>query len=711
MKRAIHLYTTILLVLSFLISENSFGQADFGDAPDPTYPTLAANNGAQHIQSPLFVLGQQFDIEIDGQPSGNAAGDDFNGQIDDEEGVFFVNWLVPGQTATVRVLVSIAGLLQGWIDFQGNGNWTDPGDQIFLDQAVTPGVNNLTFNVPANAVNGIYTYGRFRFSTQPGLLFGGIAPDGEVEDYYIVIGIPPVTDVVVDIDPGLSFTQNEISMAIDRNSGDLVAAYNDNPYPGGPGIGVSFSSDGGQNWNPGQLPIPVSSTNQPYLDTFDPTITVDDIGNFFVAHIATDANWGIGPESGLYVHKSSNGGLTWSGPLLVDRELAPVSNPDPAYRFNDRCQIWSDRNPSSPHYNNIYIAWIKDRGWNSPQPWSDIYVSVSTNSGTSFTAANQINNVNNAFGNMPVPTVAANGDLYVLWMDYNVITGGNGTMFFNKSTDGGSSWGTDTAINTIPLPPINLNGGSDVLAKGAAVIRAHPTNAGELYVVYASDPDAAGPDEADIFFIRTTNGGASWSNAVRINDDSTTNDQVLPWMDVTPNGIIDIIWYDRRNDGSDLNWDVYATTSIDGGLTFANNFQVNALSFPTPQPKNGFWFGEYLALTSDNNQGYVAFTSSVIDIQGDVFFASFNNPILGVEENTVRDVAIYPNPTYGDVFLRLQNITEASLAIYDISGKLIYTAVIDQPDTSIDLHSLKAGMYFVRFEYAEGSATKKLIKK
>lgn len=707
MKKTVQLFSTILLVLSFLISGKAIGQLDFGDAPDPTYPTLSANNGAQHIPGP-FILGAYLDVEIDGQPSGNSAGDDFNGLIDDEDGLSFVTWLTPNQSATVRVTASMAGLLQGWIDFQGNGNWTDSGDQVFQDQMLAPGVNNLTFNVPNNAANGIYTYGRFRFSTMPGLSFNGIAPDGEVEDYNIVIGVTPVVDVVVDPDAGLSFTQNEISMTLEPISGNLVAAYNDNPYPGGPGIGVSYSADGGQNWSSSQLALPIGSTGLPLIDNFDPTITADDSGNVFVAHIATDGNWAAGPESSLVVNRSSDGGVTWTGPLIVDLELPPVSNPDPAYRFNDRCQIWVDRNPSSPHYNNIYIAWIKDRGWNSPQPWSDIYISISNDGGANFSAANQINNVNNDLGNMPVPTVAANGDLYVLWMNYNVITGGNGTIFFNRSTDGGINWGTDTAINTIPLPPLWLNGGTDVLAKGASVIRAHPTNPNELYVVYASDPDGAGPDEADIFFTRTVNAGVSWSNAIRINDDSTTNDQVLPWMDITPNGIIDIVWYDRRSDGSDLTWDVYGTTSIDGGLTFANNFMVNALSFPTPQPKNGLWFGEYLALSSDNNKGYVAFTSSLIDIQGDVFFASFNNPILGIEDRIKRDVVLHPNPTTGILNIESET-TITQIEVYDLLGQLV---VSNSNQNIIDISSVSQGIYFVKIKDENGNVgTQKVVKK
>ncbi len=52
-------------------------QLDFGDAPDPSYPTLAASNGARHIitDTPLF-LGARVDAETDGQPNAAASGDD-----------------------------------------------------------------------------------------------------------------------------------------------------------------------------------------------------------------------------------------------------------------------------------------------------------------------------------------------------------------------------------------------------------------------------------------------------------------------------------------------------------------------------------------------------------------------------------------------------------------------------------------------------------
>lgn len=160
---------------------------DWGDAPDPAYPTLAANNGASHIIVPRMQLGVQIDGEPDGQPQPNALGDDIN-NIDDEDGVVFMSALVPGQNATVDVTASSAGMLDAWIDFGGDGSWAEAGDQIFFSVPLNPGINNLSFPVPPTAAVGITTFARFRFSTAGGLTYTGQAPDGEVEDYKVFIG-------------------------------------------------------------------------------------------------------------------------------------------------------------------------------------------------------------------------------------------------------------------------------------------------------------------------------------------------------------------------------------------------------------------------------------------------------------------------------------------------------------------------------------------
>ena len=157
------------------------------------------------------------DPEPDGQPDPNALGDDNDGN-DDEDGVVFNTPLVPGQPATVTVTASAQGLLQGWIDFNADRDWSDPGEQIFVDQALAPGPNILNMSVPATATPG-RTFARFRFSTAKRLSFNGPAPDGEVEDYRVAIECKPSIDVekkVMDPETG------EWMDAITANVGNTV---------------------------------------------------------------------------------------------------------------------------------------------------------------------------------------------------------------------------------------------------------------------------------------------------------------------------------------------------------------------------------------------------------------------------------------------------------------------------------------------------------
>lgn len=159
------------------------GGDDYGDAPDPTYPTLFASDGARHRPGPLF-LGLAIDYEGDGQPDPTATGDDL-ANSDDEDGVVFTSTIDPGQAATVDVLASMPGFLDAWIDFDGNGSWSDPGEQVFLSQPVVAGVNSLVFAVPQSAVANGTIFARFRLSSTGKLLPTGSAVDGEVEDYAI----------------------------------------------------------------------------------------------------------------------------------------------------------------------------------------------------------------------------------------------------------------------------------------------------------------------------------------------------------------------------------------------------------------------------------------------------------------------------------------------------------------------------------------------
>ena len=171
---------------------------DWGDAP-AIYGTLAANNGPRHQLVPGFLLGAALDTEPDGQPDPVAQGDDINGLPDDEDGVTF-SPLVRGSNAWVTVTLGsgpAGGKLDAWVDFNGDGAWNLPAEQIFTSQTLLPGFSTNFFSVPANAQLGA-TFARFRLSSAGGLLPVGAAVDGEVEDYLVKIAQRrPATNVVI----------------------------------------------------------------------------------------------------------------------------------------------------------------------------------------------------------------------------------------------------------------------------------------------------------------------------------------------------------------------------------------------------------------------------------------------------------------------------------------------------------------------------------
>ena len=487
-------------------------------------------------------------------------------------------------------------------------------------------------------------------------------------------------DVKVDPDP-TRILQNEISLElIPGTYGQpslLVAAYNDYPYSGGPGLGVSRSTNGGVNWIDMHILPPLNPyTGLSMDDAFDPTVTIDTQGNVFIGHISSDSFW----YSGMYIHKSIDGGVSFLPPVTIALDLPPGSPPDPNFRFNDRCQITADIFSTSPYTDNIYVAWIKDRGLGMSRPTSDIYFSYSTDNGNTFSQAATINKWTHDLANMPVPAVSSDGTIYVSWLNYSVWTGGVGTIFLDKSTDGGATWGTDINVSLINLPPLSLtigNGLQDVISKGAPVLKVSPSNSNELYITYAADPDGSGNDEADIFFIKSIDGGITWSSPIRVNDDATNNDQHLPWMDVKPDGTIDIAWYDRRNDANDLLWDVFVARSVNGGNTYSTNIQINDQSFVSPKnPWDVWWMGEYLGLAADSTHAYLVFTSSVNDTYGDVYFdkiANTNLPLSG------PDLSCEGSLTWTDV--KPDNVVTGSFNVKNVgeTGSELSWKVDDYP--------------------------------
>lgn len=168
--------------------------ADWGDAPE-FYPTTSAEGGPSHAEVGP-TLGATRTGEADGTHSANADADS------GDDGVTFgtVQVGATGQTLMVNVQGGVARL-DAWIDFNGDGSWNGPMEQIFDSVELNSVDTVLTFDVPSWAVSGT-TFARFRLSTAGNLGIGGAAADGEVEDYSLTIIPPRATD------PQFSSTQN-----------------------------------------------------------------------------------------------------------------------------------------------------------------------------------------------------------------------------------------------------------------------------------------------------------------------------------------------------------------------------------------------------------------------------------------------------------------------------------------------------------------------
>ena len=225
-------------------------ELDYGDVPDPfistpgRYPTLHANDGARHAVSlGNALLGAMVDADGDGAPTPNADGDAA------DDGVTFgsalgANAVFNRNTSTaITVSMSSPGFVDGWIDFNADGDWNDPGEQVLTSVEFTTDSLTQTFfvTVPANApvpATATTSFARFRSSSAGELLPTGLAVDGEVEDYKITIvpGTPPtaVDDTyTINEDTLLETTDANGSATPSFRSDDGVAA-NDTDPDGGP---------------------------------------------------------------------------------------------------------------------------------------------------------------------------------------------------------------------------------------------------------------------------------------------------------------------------------------------------------------------------------------------------------------------------------------------------------------------------------------------
>ncbi|WP_253156168.1 tandem-95 repeat protein [Stieleria tagensis] len=105
-----------------------------------------------------------------------------------------LGFLNPSSPTGTQVIVNTTGngLLDAWVDFNGDGDFTDPGEQVLRNQAMLDGQNRITINTPSDpailaSVDSAETWIRFRLSNAGNTTSDGVVVGGEVEDYKVLI--------------------------------------------------------------------------------------------------------------------------------------------------------------------------------------------------------------------------------------------------------------------------------------------------------------------------------------------------------------------------------------------------------------------------------------------------------------------------------------------------------------------------------------------
>ena len=167
----------------------TFTQAsDYGDAP-ASYGSADHTIDVNNLTNSIY-LGTTVDYEAADQASATANGDDING-VNDDDGVAFPA-LVLDASASIPVKVTATedsyGFISAWIDWNGNGDFNDAGEQIATNVPVfASGTVNLTgIIVPAHALTSTPAFARFRIGPE-NMNSTGSYSFGEVEDYQIQI--------------------------------------------------------------------------------------------------------------------------------------------------------------------------------------------------------------------------------------------------------------------------------------------------------------------------------------------------------------------------------------------------------------------------------------------------------------------------------------------------------------------------------------------
>lgn len=359
---------------------------------------------------------------------------------------------------------------------------------------------------------------------------------------------------------------------------------------------VSYAShDGGTTWTT------LATANPDGRRQADDAVTFDAQGRVYHSYISFVGLQEQTPQrlaSGIFVAVSDDGGGTWHAPVPV------VDEPQSITPFHDKPYLVTDRSPASDQRGNVYVTWTRFDAYRpvSGECESNILLARSVDQGQSFetpvVVSDSPGDCLDSDGTVQgaVPAVGPSGTVYVVWS-------GPGWLLFDQSDDGGKTFGADRVIGANP-------GGWDLPIAGLPRHNGMPVTRvdlsdgpfrGSIYVNWIDERNG----DTDVFLTHSRDGGQTWSEPVRVNDDDPLNHrpQFFTWMAVDPtDGSVNIVFYDRRNT-TGLRSQLTLARSVDGGRTFVNH----PLGLAPFECAPYLFFGDYIGIDAFDGKVVAAF--------------------------------------------------------------------------------------------------------
>jgi hypothetical protein len=337
-----------------------------------------------------------------------------------------------------------------------------------------------------------------------------------------------------------------------------------------------FSKDGGLTWKSYTL-------TSKYGVNGDPVMLFDKKNRIYFFHLSNYSK-------GSYIDR-----IVCQSAKRIDKKFNKGTFPKPnGTKSQDKHWV---------AYNNqkheIYMTWTQfDKyGSKNPNDSSVILFSKSSNSGKTWIdpiriskkAGDCVDSNNTLEG--AVPTVGLNGEIYVVWAGFK-------KLFFQKSLDGGKTWlqeekeiATQDGGWDFSIPGLGRCNGFPILICDTNLQSPYK---GRIYLNWADQRN--GKNNTDVWLMYSDDGGETWSEHKKVNQDKKEAHQFFTWMALDQkSSSLYFVYYDRRNYTNNQT-DVYLSVSKDGGSTF-KDYKISESPFT---PNDDVFFGDYNNIAVEN---------------------------------------------------------------------------------------------------------------